>query len=180
MIVDAPSPSPQEVIDHEEVVLSRWQKMQQWFHIAKTGRAIILFIKVALFGTGSAVVVGEVTDTNPLRDAAIEIGLVEVVEPDIMEFIPEPEPEVQETEINYVTQQDLDEQLLVVDIMVDTLAKAEHEHPAVDTEHEHEAHKHGDHIHASHTHPEKEVEGLEATVLDLKSNFEATVKKYHP
>lgn len=61
------------VEDTEEVVLSRWDKIKQWIEIAKAGK----FLWILFFGVTGTAIVGQVTDTNPLQDAAIAVGLID-------------------------------------------------------------------------------------------------------
>lgn len=63
--------------DTEDVVLTRWDKIKQWVEIAMATKKLYMFGMTLLFGTGGAVVVGGVTDTNLLHDAAVSIGLVD-------------------------------------------------------------------------------------------------------
>lgn len=63
--------------DTEEQVLSRWQKLKTWFEIAKTGRAIIMFVKVMIWGTAGTAVVDVATDGQLLNTAAVEVGIVD-------------------------------------------------------------------------------------------------------
>ena len=63
--------------DTEDVVLTRWDKIKQWVEIAMATKKMYMFGMTLLFGTGGAVVVGGVTDTNLLHDAAVSIGLVD-------------------------------------------------------------------------------------------------------
>lgn len=65
--------------DAEEQVLTRWDKIKKWFEIVMATKKLAMFIWSLVFGLGGAVVVGEVTDTRPLRDAAVEIGLLRPV-----------------------------------------------------------------------------------------------------
>lgn len=63
--------------DAEEVVLSRWGKIKQWVEIAMATRKVAMLIWSLVIATGGSVVVGQVTDTKPLRDAAVAVGLVD-------------------------------------------------------------------------------------------------------
>jgi len=65
--------------DAEEVVLSRWDKIKQWIEIAMATKKLYLLVMSFFAITGGSAVVGLVTNTNPLRDAAIEVGLVDDV-----------------------------------------------------------------------------------------------------
>jgi hypothetical protein len=70
--------------DAEEVVLSRWGKIKQWIEIAMATRKVAMLIWSLVIATGGSVVVGQVTDTKPLRDAAVAVGLLEEVPRDIV------------------------------------------------------------------------------------------------
>jgi len=63
--------------DAEEVVLSRWGKIKQWIEIAMATRKVAMLVWSLVIATGGSVVVGQVTDTRPLRDAAVVVGLLE-------------------------------------------------------------------------------------------------------
>jgi len=63
--------------DAEDAVLSRWGKLKQWFEIAMATRKLYLFVMSILIATGGSVVVGQATDTNPIRDAAIALGILD-------------------------------------------------------------------------------------------------------
>ncbi len=65
--------------DAEEVVLSRWGKIKQWVEIAMATRKVAMLVWSLVIATGGSVVVGQVTDTKPLRDAAVAVGLVDPV-----------------------------------------------------------------------------------------------------
>lgn len=58
--------------DHEEIVLSRWERMKKWWEIFKFGKWLygLLFVVTGTIGYG------QITETNPLRDAAINVGLI--------------------------------------------------------------------------------------------------------
>jgi len=66
--------------DTEEVVLNRWDRLKQWWEIGSTVvkviKLAILGIKLLFVGSATAVVVGQVTDTNPVRDVAVEVGVL--------------------------------------------------------------------------------------------------------
>lgn len=63
--------------DAESWILRQWGKIKQWVEIVLATKKLAMLIWSLVFGLGGAVVVGEVTDTKPLRDAAIEIGLLQ-------------------------------------------------------------------------------------------------------
>lgn len=66
--------------DYEEVedqVLTRWEKIMKWFGIFKTFFTLGKLVWGLVFITGTAVVVGEATDTNPVRDAAVAVGILD-------------------------------------------------------------------------------------------------------
>ncbi len=63
--------------DTEEVVLTRWGKIKQWVEIAMATKKVAMLVWSLVFGIGGTMAVGKITETNPLRDAAIEMGLIE-------------------------------------------------------------------------------------------------------
>ncbi len=63
--------------DTEEVILSRAGKIKQWFEIAMATRKVAMLVWGLIVATGGSLVVGQVTDTTPIRDAAVAIGLVD-------------------------------------------------------------------------------------------------------
>jgi hypothetical protein len=63
--------------DHEEEVLTRWQRLKTWWEIAKTARAIAMAIKVMVWGTAGTAVIDVATDGTLLRDGAVEVGLID-------------------------------------------------------------------------------------------------------
>jgi len=63
--------------DHEEVVLTRWQKLKHWWEIASTIRKFYRLILALFIGTSGTMAIGEITNTTPLRDAAVEVGIVD-------------------------------------------------------------------------------------------------------
>ena len=65
-----------EEVDHEEVILTRWQKLKNWADIFKTTFTIGKILWGLLFVSAGAVVVGEVTDTKPVRDLSEYAGIV--------------------------------------------------------------------------------------------------------
>lgn len=135
--------------DTEEIVLSRWGRLKQWFEICMATKKFAMFLWALIFGITVPMAVGEITKTNPLRDAAIEVGLVE---PQVIDFIKSP----------------VDDQ---PDIVVSVIPKHTHQHEHEVIDHTHDTpmhthadkpHKHTDHIHASHTYMDlaKELEKL--------------------
>jgi hypothetical protein len=70
--------------DTEEVILSRAGKIKQWFEIAMATRKVAMLIWGLVVATGGSLVVGQVTDTTPIRDAAVAIGLVDEASRDIV------------------------------------------------------------------------------------------------
>ena len=71
---------PADYEETEQVVLSRWDKLKAWWEIGSTAvkvvKLAILGIKLLFVGSATAVVVGEVTDTKPIRAAAVEVGVL--------------------------------------------------------------------------------------------------------
>jgi hypothetical protein len=66
--------------DYEEVetqVLTRWERIKQWLDILRHGFTLYKVIAAFLVVGGSAIMVGEVTDTKPIRDAAVTMGLLD-------------------------------------------------------------------------------------------------------
>lgn len=61
----------------EEVVLTRWDKIKQWIEIVVATKKVAMLIWSLVFATGTAVIVGEATDTKPIRDGAVAIGLLD-------------------------------------------------------------------------------------------------------
>ena len=72
--MNEPTDYPEE--DTEEVILTRWEKLKNWADIFKTTFTIGKIIWGLLFVSAGAVVVGEVTDTTPVRDAAVAVGVL--------------------------------------------------------------------------------------------------------
>lgn len=70
-------PIDYEEVDHEEVILTRWEKLKNWFDILKTSFTIGKILWGLLFVSAGAVVVGEATDTKPIRDVAERAGIVQ-------------------------------------------------------------------------------------------------------
>jgi len=63
--------------DTEEVILTRWERLKNWWDIIKTGLTLGKLLWGFLFVSAGAVVVGEATDTSPVRDAAELAGIVQ-------------------------------------------------------------------------------------------------------
>ena len=63
--------------DTEEVILTRWERLKNWWDIIKTGLTLGKLLWGFLFVSAGAMVVGEATDTNPVRDAAQYAGIVQ-------------------------------------------------------------------------------------------------------
>jgi len=70
-----PITPPEENV--EEVVLSRWEKFKKWFEIAMATKKVMMFLWALVFGVGGTAMYGTITETNPLRDAAIKLGIVD-------------------------------------------------------------------------------------------------------
>lgn len=68
----------------EEEVLSRWDKIKQWIEIVVATKKVAMLIWSLVFATGTAVVVGEATDTKPIRDLAVEMGILDPLDRDIV------------------------------------------------------------------------------------------------
>ena len=71
---DYPQADDEEVV---EPVLTFLEKLKRIWEVSKWLRAVFMVCKFLFFGTTAAVVVGEVTDKTFVKDAAIEVGLVE-------------------------------------------------------------------------------------------------------
>ena len=65
----------------ETIILTRWDRIKQWIEIVVATKKVAMLIWSLVFATGGAVIVGEVTDTKPIRDAAVAIGLVNELPP---------------------------------------------------------------------------------------------------
>ena len=72
--------------DTEQQVLIRWDKLKQWFEIAMATKKVAMLIWSLVFATGSALVYGEATDTNPIRDVAVAAGVLDEQPQDITTF----------------------------------------------------------------------------------------------
>lgn len=170
------STGPSEEQGTEEVVLTRWEKLKQWWEMGSTLVKVISWAlkigKWSFLGTTAAVVVGEVTDTRPARDAAIEIGLIE--------------PDPIDTTSGMLTNE-LIEQL--ADIRNEILASKKHTHDWEPPAHEHEivwpehthnyaekehGHKHS-HSYAKpdHIHPQSDLSE------ELKKKLEELIPENH-
>lgn len=66
--------------DTEQVVLSRWDKIKKWIEIVMATRKLAMLVWGLIVTTGGSLVVGQVTDTKPIRDAAVSIGLIDAAE----------------------------------------------------------------------------------------------------
>lgn len=62
--------------DTETVVLTRWDKIKKWIEIVMATRKLAMLIWGLVVTTGGSLVVGQATDTKPIRDAAVAIGLI--------------------------------------------------------------------------------------------------------
>lgn len=137
--------------DTEEQVLSRWQKLKTWFEIAKTGRAIIMFVKVLIWGTAGTAVVDVATDGDLLNTAATEVGIVDpTFRP--TQYVDHDHDWTSHSHDHYHEHSHDWE-----------MPRHDHEMPL--HEHGDKPHKHADHIHIDHTHAPVDVpEGIEATI----------------
>ena len=63
--------------DTEEVILTRWERLKNWWDIIKTGLTLGKLLWGFLFVSAGAVMVGEATDTSPVRDAAEAAGMLQ-------------------------------------------------------------------------------------------------------
>ena len=72
--------------DTEQQVLTRWDKLKQWFEIAMATKKVAMLIWSLVFATGSALVYGEATDTKPIRDVAVAAGILDEQPQDITTF----------------------------------------------------------------------------------------------
>ena len=69
-------PTDYEEVDHEGQVLSRWDRLKQWFEIALATKKLYMFVMSIIIGTGGTAIYGEVTDTTPIRDVAEYAGML--------------------------------------------------------------------------------------------------------
>jgi len=130
--------------DAEEVVLSRWGKIKQWIEIAMATKKVAMLIWGLVISTGGTALVGAVTNTTPLHDAAVEIGLVDPV------LSTEPDGSVDNNDAI------LDELVqLQAEVMQLHDEMTEHSHAHAHAPHEHDTtHEHQE-IDLAHTHAEK-------------------------
>ena len=67
--------------DTEGKVLKRFDRLKAWWEYGSTAvkaiKLAILGVKLLFVGSATAVVVGEVTDTQPIRTAAVEAGFLQ-------------------------------------------------------------------------------------------------------
>lgn len=74
--------------DTEAEVLNWWDRKKQWLEMGSAAAKAIkygIWLFKFLFVTGTtAVVVGEVTDTTPLRNTAVEVGILDERKTDII------------------------------------------------------------------------------------------------
>jgi len=161
--------------DTEEVVLSRWGKLKQWFEIAMATRKLYLFVMSMLLATGGSVVVGQATDTRPIRDAAVALGILD-------------EPVLTPQQ---VAKSDALSALATDIVRLEDMLRVmgQHSHPPVDVHHDHEVQSHphpyapinhaheasgGSTVDAVHTHPPPESQ-MSPTVKD---EIEATMVRH--
>ena len=143
--------------DTEEVVLTTWGKIKQYVEIALATKKVAMFVWSLIIGTGGTVLYGEVTDTKPLHDAAVSVGIVEPP------FTPAGFVE-HEHDWSH------------------THPELEHDH-----NHQHEQapaapqepHSHADHIHADHEHPEYD-RPVEANTDALRGTIAEEIKQALP
>lgn len=81
-------PDDYELDFDEDEVLTRWGKMKQWWDIGSAGVTAVKYamigFKLLFVGSTAAVVVGQATNSNPLNEAAVEVGLVDPSKKDIV------------------------------------------------------------------------------------------------
>ena len=79
--MSGPAKFPVYPEDTEDVILTRWERLKNWWEIGSTAvkavKLAILGIKLLFVGSATAVVVGKVTDTQPIRTAAVEAGFLQ-------------------------------------------------------------------------------------------------------
>jgi len=75
--MSGPAKFPVYPEDTEDVILTRWEKLKNWFDIFKAALTIKNVLLGLLFSSAGAVVVGEATDTKPVRDVAESVGIVQ-------------------------------------------------------------------------------------------------------
>jgi hypothetical protein len=124
--------------DTEEVLLTRWEKIKQWFEIAMATKKVAMLLWSLVVGVGGTATVGLVTDTNPLREAALRIGIVET-------------PPIDTT--RGMLQIELMDQLASMQQKINELEKHQHNYPdPLMQDHDHPVKKHV-HTTQSHHHP---------------------------
>lgn len=65
--------SNQEIVPDPSPLLKIWD----WCKIVMQTKKMFVMVWSLVFGTGGTAIYGEVTDTTPFRDAAIEIGIID-------------------------------------------------------------------------------------------------------
>lgn len=171
----------------EEVVLKRWDRMKQWWQIGSAGvtaiKYAIMGFKLLFVGSTAAVIVGQATDSEMIRDTAVEIGILDERNRDIVG--------------NDAIYDELSNLIEDVEALEEQMALHEHEalyvphshdlvehtHPPQDTTHEHAAvaagliaHDH-DHEHALPAHEHGSAAPVSQTVID--DAFQRHVKDDH-
>lgn len=85
-MVEEAQDAPEEEVDHEHVVLSRWERLQKWWSMIMAIKKTVAF----LLGFGAVSVAGNINDTNYWREAACEVGIGDCVvsaEPDTEQIV---------------------------------------------------------------------------------------------
>lgn len=69
---------PADYVEEDDIeeTLTFFEKLKRIWEVSKWLRAVFMACKLLFIGSTTAVVVGQVTDTNPIRDAAVEVGVL--------------------------------------------------------------------------------------------------------
>ena len=138
--------------DTEEVVLTRWEKLKKWFEILMATKKLAMLVWTIIFGVTGTMAVGQITRTNPLRDGAVELGMIEpdtIEAPVGVQSVPEHEHQ--------------------------------HEHEMVWPEHTHPLikHSHPEYALKDHTHPGPAAATAEAISAEIHKQLEGMIPENH-
>jgi len=148
---------------HEIPDPTPFERIISWVKIAFATRKAVMFIWALVIGTGGSVVVGQVTDTTPLRDAAVAIGILDerpavgdvdgVVFDEIINL-------TEDIKVGMATVTENQRIIREMESKLDALSGPhshdllEHTHPLPDLSHEHSEYATVQHEHdTTHTHP---------------------------
>jgi len=163
-----------------------FERIISWVKIAFATRKAWLFLWAMFFGVSGTAIVGQVTDTKPFKEAAIELGLIDAdpmkAEPQDVAYEDALTALRADIKVGLTTitemQKDIREhthEALYAPLSHDV---PEHTHPSPDLAHEHAEYALNSHTHVSevgeHTHPE-----LSRVVLssEVQSILESEVKR---